>query len=135
MIESVHIQNFKSIRDVTLPLRPLNVLIGTNGVGKTNFISFFELLKSIFQQRLGAYTMDHGGIDRLYTKVVKFLIIFLVLLTLRILMGLSSWLDQNSLVLAIYHILVIISIKITKITKHTIVGVKSYGIRMSMNHL
>lgn len=68
MIESVHIQNFKSIRDVTLPLRPLNVLIGTNGVGKTNFISFFELLKSIFQQRLGAYTMDHGGIDRLLYK-------------------------------------------------------------------
>ena len=68
MIEAVHIQNYKSIRDVTVPLRRLNVLIGSNGVGKSNFISFFELTKAIFQQRLGSYTMDHGGIDNLLYK-------------------------------------------------------------------
>lgn len=71
MIERVHIQNFKSIRDVHVPLRALNVLIGSNGVGKSNFISFFELAKSLFQQRLGSYTMDHGGMDNLLYKTRK----------------------------------------------------------------
>jgi len=44
------------------------VLIGSNGVGKSNFISFFELTKSIFHQRFGTYTMDHGGMDNLLHK-------------------------------------------------------------------
>lgn len=68
MIERVHIQNYKSIRDAEIPLGSLNVLIGSNGVGKSNFISFFELTKAIFEQRFGTYTMDHGGIDNLLYK-------------------------------------------------------------------
>ena len=68
MIEKVQILNFKSIRQTSVPLGALNVLIGSNGVGKSNFISFFELTKSIFQQRFGAYTMDHGGMDNLLHK-------------------------------------------------------------------
>lgn len=43
----------------------LNVLIGSNGVGKSNFISFFEMTKAIFEQRFGSYTLDKGGIDNL----------------------------------------------------------------------
>lgn len=68
MIERVQILNFKSIRQADVPLGATNVLIGSNGVGKSNFISFFELTKSIFQQRFGAYTMDHGGMDNLLHK-------------------------------------------------------------------
>ena len=65
MIENVIIKNFKSIRDLELPLTNLNVLIGSNGVGKSNFISFFEMAKAIFEQRFGSYTLDKGGIDNL----------------------------------------------------------------------
>ena len=65
MIENVIIKNFKSIRDMELPLTNLNVLIGSNGVGKSNFISFFEMTKAIFEQRFGSYTLDRGGIDNL----------------------------------------------------------------------
>ncbi|MBR5216335.1 MAG: AAA family ATPase [Bacteroidales bacterium] len=65
MIENVIIKNFKSIRDLELPLTNLNVLIGSNGVGKSNFISFFEMTKAIFEQRFGSYTLDKGGIDNL----------------------------------------------------------------------
>ena len=43
MIEQVVIKNYKSIRDLSLPLNRLNVLIGSNGVGKSNFISFFDM--------------------------------------------------------------------------------------------
>lgn len=68
MIEGVQILNYKSIRQANVPLGSLNVLIGSNGVGKSNFISFFELTKSIFHQRFGVYTMDHGGMDNLLHK-------------------------------------------------------------------
>lgn len=65
MIEQVIIKNYKSIKDLTLPLNKLNVLIGSNGVGKSNFISFFELTKAIYRQRFGSYTLSKGGIDNL----------------------------------------------------------------------
>ena len=65
MIENVIIKNFKSIRDLKLPLTNLNVLIGSNGVGKSNFISFFEMAKAIFEQRFGSYTLEKGGINNL----------------------------------------------------------------------
>lgn len=65
MIENVIIRNYKSIRELELPLRRLNVLVGSNGVGKTNFISFFEMAKAIFEQRFGSYTLESGGIDNL----------------------------------------------------------------------
>lgn len=68
MIDRVLINNYKSIRDASVSLGALNVLIGSNGVGKSNFISFFEITKAIFQQRFGEYTMDHGGIDSLLYK-------------------------------------------------------------------
>ena len=46
MIEEVIIANYKSIRSLDLPLQKINVLIGSNGAGKSNLISFFELAKS-----------------------------------------------------------------------------------------
>ncbi len=68
MIEQVIIANYKSIRNLELPLQKLNVLIGSNGVGKSNLISFFELAKAIIQQRFGSYTLEKGGIDNLLYK-------------------------------------------------------------------
>ena len=50
MIEQVIINNFRSIKQCTLPLERLNVLIGTNGVGKSNFIVFFQLVHAIYKQ-------------------------------------------------------------------------------------
>ena len=65
MIENVIIRNFRSIRSAEVRLGSLNVLIGSNGVGKSNFIAFFEFVQSIFKQRLGGYTLEKGGIDAL----------------------------------------------------------------------
>lgn len=65
MIENVVIKNYKSIKELSLPLRQLNVLIGANGSGKSNFISFFEMTKSLYERNLGAYTLKRGGIDSL----------------------------------------------------------------------
>ncbi len=65
MIEVIQIKNYKSIEDISLKLNKINVLIGSNGAGKSNFISFFELIKSILNQKLGQYTLEKGGIDTL----------------------------------------------------------------------
>ena len=52
-IDRIYIKNYKSIRDSgEIKIRPLNVLIGSDGVGKSNFIGFFKLLHSISEDRL-----------------------------------------------------------------------------------
>ncbi|NMU52976.1 AAA family ATPase, partial [Vibrio parahaemolyticus] len=44
-IDEISIQGFKSIRSLDkLQLNNLNVLIGANGVGKSNFVSYFRML-------------------------------------------------------------------------------------------
>ena len=65
MIKQVKIRNFKSINKVDVELRNVNILIGSNGVGKSNFIAFFELLSKIYNQRLGEFVLERGGADKL----------------------------------------------------------------------
>ena len=59
------IKGWKSIRDLTIPLTKLNVLIGSNGVGKSNFIEVFAFIRSIYEQDLQGYVLRKGGADRL----------------------------------------------------------------------
>lgn len=40
-MESIEIKGYKSIRDLKLKLSPINILIGANGSGKSNLLSFF----------------------------------------------------------------------------------------------
>jgi predicted ATPase len=65
MIEKIIIENYKSIRKIDLDLKPINIFIGANGAGKSNFISFFEMIKKIFEESLQNYIADNGGIDNL----------------------------------------------------------------------
>jgi predicted ATPase len=43
----VQLSGFKSIKSMDLELRRLNVLIGANGAGKTNLISYFKMLNAM----------------------------------------------------------------------------------------
>lgn len=64
MIKTLSIEGFKSIRKLDrLELGPVNVLIGANGVGKSNFISFFRFLREIIDQRLQLAVQRRGGGD------------------------------------------------------------------------
>ncbi|WP_353481048.1 AAA family ATPase [Haliscomenobacter sp.] len=65
MIEHIEIYNFKSIKELELDLKPINVLIGANGVGKSNFISFFKLLKNLQNDTLNTYVAENGYMDNL----------------------------------------------------------------------
>ena len=65
MIESVHIQGFRSLADVEISVMPrAAVLIGANGSGKSNFVRFFEMLSWMLRSRkLAEFVEMHGGAD------------------------------------------------------------------------
>lgn len=51
MLKNISIRGYKSIKELDLDLSPINVLIGANGSGKSNFISFFKLLSRMMQSQ------------------------------------------------------------------------------------
>lgn len=63
MINRIEIHNFKSIRVMNMELKPINILIGANGAGKSNFIGFFKLLQNMYQRNLQNYVADEAGAD------------------------------------------------------------------------
>jgi predicted ATPase len=62
-IKHITLENYKSIKNLDLELKPLNVLIGSNGAGKSNFISFFNFLQNIIKENLRNYVLDKGGCE------------------------------------------------------------------------
>lgn len=59
-LRRVVIKGFKSIKECELDLKSINVLIGANGAGKSNFISIFELLGRVLAQELSYYVKRKG---------------------------------------------------------------------------
>lgn len=71
-IDSLTIQGFKSIKSLKeFHLNQLNVLIGANGVGKSNFISYFRMLSEMVEQRLQSWVRNQGSADRIVSFGVK----------------------------------------------------------------
>jgi ABC-type uncharacterized transport system ATPase subunit len=54
-LESVVVEGFTSIRSAALTLQDLNVLVGANGAGKSNFIRALSLLGRIVDGELGLF--------------------------------------------------------------------------------
>ncbi len=64
LLTKLTIQGFKSIRKLEdFQLKNVNILIGANGSGKSNFIEFFSLLREIAEARLQFTINKHGGAD------------------------------------------------------------------------
>lgn len=64
-LEQITIKGIKSIRELeSFPLSSLNILIGANGSGKTNFISVFKLLNPIVGENLQLFISQQGGAAR-----------------------------------------------------------------------
>ena len=64
-LDWITIEGFKSIKSVDVELRPINVLIGANGAGKSNFIDVFSFLKAIRLGGLKDYVMRAGGAEKI----------------------------------------------------------------------
>lgn len=65
MITRIEIDGYKSIKHLSIDLLPINILLGGNGVGKSNFISLFTLLRNVYNQNLQNYILTKGGADSL----------------------------------------------------------------------
>ncbi|HGV9316426.1 AAA family ATPase [Enterobacter bugandensis] len=61
-LDKLTIQGFKSIRELNdFKLNKLNIIVGANGAGKSNFISFFKMLLALIEGNLNRYVRDNGG--------------------------------------------------------------------------
>jgi predicted ATPase len=59
-LSHIKIDGFKSIRHLDLPMTPINILIGANGAGKSNFISIFTFLRHLSDGKLQSYVETNG---------------------------------------------------------------------------
>ena len=65
-LDYITIKGFKSIASVErVRLGPINVLIGANGSGKSNFIGAFAFLRAISSGKLRNYVIESGGAEKL----------------------------------------------------------------------
>ena len=60
-LTELHVENFRSLRNVTIPLAPINVLVGPNGAGKTNVLEVFHFLADMARTGLGPALAKRGG--------------------------------------------------------------------------
>jgi len=65
-IQSVTIEGFRSIRSIRdFPLRLINILIGANGSGKSNFLEAFRFLGEANEGHMDSYVAYHNGANRI----------------------------------------------------------------------
>src|SRR3970282_716904 len=64
-IEKIKITNFKSFQESEITLSKLNVLIGANASGKSNFIQIFKFLRDVANYGLDNAISLQGGVEYL----------------------------------------------------------------------
>ena len=69
-LSRISIKGYKSIRECNVDLKPINVLIGSNGAGKSNFVSAFTFLQNILRQNL-AVASAQSGVSSLFYNGLK----------------------------------------------------------------
>ncbi len=70
-MDFIEIKGYKSIKDEKIELQGINILIGANGSGKSNFISFFDFLNRMYNQKLNEYVALNGGANKFLHKGQK----------------------------------------------------------------
>lgn len=70
-LRSIKIAGYKSIKSADVEIGNMNVLIGQNGAGKTNFIQVFAFLKNVIAQQLHDTVMSAGGANNIVFGGVK----------------------------------------------------------------
>ena len=62
MIDKIRIRNYKSIVDLTLELGRFNVIIGTNGCGKSNILEAITMASAASQNKLDNANLQYRNI-------------------------------------------------------------------------
>lgn len=69
-LSKVTIRGYKSIKNCDLELKNINVLIGSNGAGKSNYISVFTLLQDVLKKNLQVF-VGRSGVNSLFYNGLK----------------------------------------------------------------
>lgn len=69
IFDHLRIQGFRRLHDVDLKLKPLSVLIGANGCGKTSLLDVFSLMAATAAGELGQTLSNLGGIESNLTNL------------------------------------------------------------------
>ncbi|MDM8549524.1 hypothetical protein QUF72_05580 [Desulfobacterales bacterium HSG2] len=66
-LRSIVLRGFKSLdaRGQTMELGPITVLLGANGAGKSNLVSFFRMLNHMAAGNMQQYVAEQGFADSL----------------------------------------------------------------------
>ena len=71
MLKKIQLTNFRSFFQTEVEIKNINVLIGGNGSGKSNFISLFSMLNYIQIGRLRDWIANKGGFDNLVYNSIQ----------------------------------------------------------------
>jgi predicted ATPase len=66
MIKELHVEGYRSIRDLSFALLPINVLTGPNGCGKSNLYNSISLLARAAEGRLARAIAEEGGTPSIF---------------------------------------------------------------------
>lgn len=67
----IRIDGFRRLCGIELPLKPLNVVIGANGVGKTSLLDVFDLLKASAEGKLAEKVSDLQGFSSIQSRFAR----------------------------------------------------------------
>ena len=63
-IKNISVDGFKSIKELkNLELKKLNIIVGANGTGKSNFIQIFRMLDAMSHGHFQEFILKNGGAD------------------------------------------------------------------------
>lgn len=63
-LDKLHLKGYKSIKSVEIEFGATNILIGANGVGKSNFIGFFNFMRKLVEKELELTVAQMGGANK-----------------------------------------------------------------------
>jgi len=63
-LDKLELKGYKSIKDIKVDFNNLNILIGANGVGKSNFIGFFNFMRQLIYKELEITIAKMGGANK-----------------------------------------------------------------------
>lgn len=67
-IKHISIHGYRRLYSIDVPLKPLTVMIGANGVGKTAFLEVFSLLAASAKGQLASQISDLGNMNDILTR-------------------------------------------------------------------
>lgn len=72
-LEKIHIKNFMSLRDVTLPLKPLTIFVGPNASGKSNTVkALYRLHKMMVDEKLSSDEFNRDTLSKTEVPKISF---------------------------------------------------------------